>query len=464
MKKQLNILFKNHVEILLFFVCLLVLKNFQESILQIDSFNYISKSKFDFFSFNFWFSPRPVGFPLIIKIFGVDFLFCFFQTALYFLSWIFFYRTLKVVNPKIHKDPLLSIIILMVSFLNTPFDDLIFNIMTEPMNFSLILLIISCLFRLTIQFDNKIFSLFLFCLCYFSLLKDANNVMIPFFILSAFLISFPKKQLFVLALVMSMFLFYSWKGINNQDLGMYQRWVFPMFNNFGQRVLTHKDWEKFSDREHIPKSERGKLLELKGKWSSSDTHKFYRSLELSDFRFWFLKHGKTSYLRFLIGYPTDTVKIIVSGFKETYLDLLYFYEKETINTIKIMVLGPKETSYKVRVSGFKGFPGIGYYCFYIVFLFWILLKIFFTSWERLNTFRSFVLLFFSLFIMSFVVSSIYIIGDAMEIFRHTLPCVLVFFSSFLGLGVTLDKSSKGSLKTLSHQVFCFIKGYYGKSR
>ena len=439
----MDILFRNHVEILLSFACLLVLKNFQESILQIDSFTYISISDLDFFAFNFWFSSRPVGFPLIIKILGNDFLFCFFQTVLYLLSWIFFYRTLKVINPKIHKDPLLSIIILMVSFLNTPFDDSIFNIMTETINFSLILLIISCLFRLIVQFDNKIFSLFLFCLCYFSLLKDANNVMIPFFILSALLISFPKKQLSVLTLVISVFVFYSWKGVNNQDLGMYQRWVFPILTNFSQRVLTHKDWEKFSDREHVPKSERGKLLELKGKWGSSDSHSFHSSPELSGFRVWLLKHGKTSYLRFLIGYPINTVKTIISGFKKVHLRLLHLYEKETINIIKIMVLGSKEVPYKVRVSGFKGLPRIGY-CFYLFFLFWILLRVFFTSWECLKIFRSFILLSSSLFIMSFVVSSIYIVGDASEIFRHTLPCVLVFFISFLGLGLVLCKVSKVS--------------------
>ena len=411
MKKQLDILFKNHVEILLFFVLLIVLRNFQNShlqngILQMDSFRYISISKLDLFSLDFWFSSRPMGFPLIIKMFGTGFLFCIFQTVFYFLSWIFFYRSLKIINPKIHRDILLSIIVLMIAFLNTPFDDLIFNIMTEPINFSLILVIVSCLFRLIVQFDDKIFSLFLFCLSWFSLFKDGNNMMIPFFVLSAFLISFPKKQLSILSLVMSVFLFYSWKGINNQDLGMYQRWVFPMLNNFSQRVLTHKDWEKFSDREHIPKSE-GKLLEMKGKWAFSDSHKFYKSPEFSDFRVWFLKHGKTSYLRFLIGYPINTIKIIFSGFKS-----------------------------------------IPSYYFYLVFLFWILLKVFFTSWRALKAFRSFILLSFSLFIMSFAVSGIYIVGDAMEIFRHILPCILMFFISLLGLGVILDKTGKGSWKPL----------------
>ena len=454
MKKQLDVLFRNHVEILLSFACLIVLKNFQNSILQIDSFRYISISKLDFFSLDFWFSRRPMGFPLIIKMFGTDFLFCIFQTVFYFLSWIFFYRTLKIINSKIHRDFLLSIIILMIAFLNTPFDDLIFNIMTEPINFSLILIIVSCLFRLILKFDNKIFFLFLFCLCYFSLLKDANNIMIPFFVLSTFLISFPKKWLSILTLVMSVFLFYSWKGINNQDLGMYPRWGFPMLNNFGQRVLTHKDWEKFSDRERIPKSRGRGLLEMKGRWGSSNSHKFYKSPELSDFRVWLLKHGKTSYLRFLIGYPINTVKIIISGFKQAHLSLLYLYEKETVNTIKIMVFGSKEIPYKVKISGFKGLPSIGY-CFYLVFLFWILLKVFFTSWGHLKAFRSFLLLSFSLLIMSFAVSGIYIIVDAMEISRHTLPCVLVFFISLLGFGVVLDKTSKDSLKALADRAFHF---------
>ena len=463
MKKQWDILFRNHVEILLSFACLIVLENFQESILRPDSPSYIFVSKLDFFSLDFWFSRRPMGFPLVIKILGTDFLLCIFQTVLYLFSWIFFYRTLKIINPKIHRDILLSIVILMIAFLNTPFDDLIFSIMTEPINFSLILVIVSCLFRLIVQFDNKIFSLFLFCLCYFSLLKDANNIMIPFFVLSTFLISFPKKWLSILTLVMSVFLFYSWKGINNQDLGMYQRWVFPMLNNLSKRVLIYKDWEKFSDHEHIPKSERGKLLELKGKWASSNSHKFYKSSELSDFRVWLLKHGKTSYLRFLISYPINTVKIVVSGFKKVHLLLLYVYGKEIVNTIKIMVFGSKEIPYKVKISWFKGLPSIGY-CFYLVFLFWILLKVLCTSWGALKAFRSFILLSFSLFIMSFAVSNIYIISDASGIFRHILPCILMFFISLLGLGVILDKTDKGSLKAIADQVFCFIKRCYGKSR
>ena len=435
MKKQLDILFRNHIEIVLSFVFLLVLKNFQKSILKPDSFNYISISELDFFSIDFWFSSRPVGLPLVIKIFGADFLFCFFQTALYLLSWIFFYRTLKIINSKIHRDILLSIIILMIALLNTPFYYYRFSVLTESINFSLILFIVSYLFRLTIKFDNKIFSLFLFCLCCFSFLKDANNIMIPFFILSAFLISFPKKQLSILTLVMSVFLFYSWKGINNQDLGMGQRWIFPMLNNFGKRVLTHKDWEKFSDREHIPNSKEGKLLGMKGKWASSDDDIYYYSSELSDFRVWFIKHGRISYLRFLIAYPINTVKIVISGFKQAHLQLLYLYERENINSIKTIV------------SGFKGLPGIRYY-FYLVFIFWLLLKVFFTSWGYLKAFRSFILLFFYLFMMSFAVSVIYIIGDAMEILRHILPCILVFFISLLGLGVVLDKTNKASLISL----------------
>ena len=403
MKRQLDIFFRNHVEIVLFFACLFVLISSSEKHLASDSFKYISISELDFFSLDFWFSQRPMGFPLIVKMFGIDFLFCFFQTALYFLSWIFFYRTLRIINPKIHRDLLLSIVVLMIASLNTPFDDYHFFILAESINFSLILLIVSCLFRLIVQFDNKIFSLFLFCLCCFSILKDANNIMIPFFIASAFLISFPKKWLSVLVLVMSVFVFYSWKGINNQDLGIYQRWVSPMLNNFSKRVLTHKDWEKFSDRKHIPKSEKGKLLKLKGKWGSSDSHEFYKNSEFSDFRVWFLKHGKSSYLRFLIGYPINTIKIIFSGFK-----------------------------------------GIPSYYFYLFLLFWMLLKVISTSWGRLKDFRSFILLSFSLFIMSFAVSGIYIVSDAMEIFRHILPCILVFLISLLGLGVVLDKASKGS--------------------
>ena len=64
----------------------------------LDSKAYLSLAELSFLDPNFWLGWRPIGLPLIFKIMGTGFLFCVFQTLVYLFSWLFFYRSLKIVN------------------------------------------------------------------------------------------------------------------------------------------------------------------------------------------------------------------------------------------------------------------------------------------------------------------------------------------------------------------------------
>lgn len=80
-----------------------------------------------------------------------------------------------------------------------------------------------------------------------------------------------------------------------------RRWVFPLVNVIGQRVLTDPAACSYFEASGMPMSPA--LHDRAGKWASSDGFAAYHDPELADFRAWLVAHGKSTYMRWLLEHP-----------------------------------------------------------------------------------------------------------------------------------------------------------------
>ena len=252
----------------------------------------------------------------------------FFQITLYTFSWLFLYRTFRMINNNIHSDRFFGFTILWLSFLNnfifmpvTRFLDLndgylpeIINdarlfasynlhILTESSSLSFCLIIFALLLRMKYS-GAKFFFFLVPILILFPFLKD-TNALISFLLISfSYFLFFPshcfgvfefikrkvtgnKKEhtsspgfpsdlpttktilpLYTLSFIVSLTApFCVLFSVNNKNFGMKQRWIFPMLTNFGKRVMAHPDFINFAKSQGIPVSDT--LLKLKGKGPNS---------------------------------------------------------------------------------------------------------------------------------------------------------------------------------------------------
>lgn len=84
-----------------------------------------------------------------------------------------------------------------------------------------------------------------------------------------------------------------------------ERWLFPLLNVVGRRVLPSEERTTFWVAAGMPLS--APLLEMRGEFASGRDWAFYEAPELADFRGWIDASGRRTYLRDLVLHPVRTV-------------------------------------------------------------------------------------------------------------------------------------------------------------
>lgn len=92
---------------------------------------------------------------------------------------------------------------------------------------------------------------------------------------------------------------------------MDKRWVFPLGNVLGQRVLPDGERRHFFETRGMPASDA--VLGQAHKWASTDTFRLYRDPALADLRQWLTSRGKTTYLEYLVLHPKFTIGSVVQN-------------------------------------------------------------------------------------------------------------------------------------------------------
>jgi len=102
--------------------------------------------------------------------------------------------------------------------------------------------------------------------------------------------------------------------LSNANANLGQRWVFPLGNLIGQRVLPSGRAVSFFVRCGMPVSPA--LMHLAGKFANADDRFLYEDPGLADFRTWLLGSGKSCYTRWLISDPFPRLGEMFAQFEE----------------------------------------------------------------------------------------------------------------------------------------------------
>jgi hypothetical protein len=135
------------------------------------------------------------------------------------------------------------------------------------------------------------------------------------------LISWRRGLLYVSVLV-AIFGFALFSAEASQGPGMQKRWVFPLLNNIGQRILVDPDrTEEFRIR-GMPVDEA--LLRQRGMFASANDWAMYNDPQLEAFRTWLVAEGRRVYGQSLVRHPRRTIRDTWRGLQDVNTNYLAY--------------------------------------------------------------------------------------------------------------------------------------------
>ncbi len=94
-------------------------------------------------------------------------------------------------------------------------------------------------------------------------------------------------------------------ALNNLSAERGARWVFPLNNNVGKRILTNSEAARYFANCGMPVTPQ--LLSLAGSFANGQERAFYESPALQDYRAWLRERGKSCYMKYLLANPIKSV-------------------------------------------------------------------------------------------------------------------------------------------------------------
>jgi hypothetical protein len=124
----------------------------------------------------------------------------------------------------------------------------------------------------------------------------------------AFLFRWAKPQVLILA---AFFLFTFLLNNHNSEIG--GRWIFPLNNIVGRRVLLSSEAVTYLQSCGMPVTPA--LLSMVNNFGHSQDSAFYSNPALEDYRIWLGEHGKACYMKWLLSNPIRSVGQSLSQFQ-----------------------------------------------------------------------------------------------------------------------------------------------------
>lgn len=94
--------------------------------------------------------------------------------------------------------------------------------------------------------------------------------------------------------------------ISNYTADQGQRWVTPLYNVIGRRILVDPSVLEWFYQQGMPMD--AALMERRGHYAWDDDYRFYESPALEGFRKWFFSQGKRTYQKYLLTHLAGTVQ------------------------------------------------------------------------------------------------------------------------------------------------------------
>lgn len=275
-----------------------------------DTTAYLRISRQPLSNQNFWASSRPFAFPLLLKIARQNLqVTAALQLTLSIISWGLLALLLSsfIQTPWLNSFSFLWILFLSLSPRIAGWD---FIMLSESVSLSMFALFLSCGLLLLKAWNwARLLSLCVVAFL-FSFSRDTNAyllLMVGLLLLTALLLRWVDKRVLIL-----IFVFLGVFALNNATADLGKRWVFPLINVIGRRILpeqTKLEYLRLSC--DMPVSPA--LMAMTNKFANAQERAFYLDPQLEDFRIWLTTDGKNCYVRLLL---SDPVASIVEPLKE----------------------------------------------------------------------------------------------------------------------------------------------------
>ncbi len=282
-----------------------------------DSSDYITQSKAELFSFDFfapkprqWFAPRPFTLPLFLKLVDGDpYKMVLFQKVLYFISVVFISLTfIKFFQSKISK--ILHLCVLVFFFLWWNIVGWSYTILSESLSMTFLFAWLGTLFLYYKNQSTLNLVLIIFVSVLFSFTRDTWPYIILLFSILNFIVFIKKREEKVrvknsILVLFSVILFFVQDYTANQG----ERYKLPLFNSIVGRVVKKSEYLDWFKSKGMPTPlkivEDFKPIEnvdddaLRGVVYS----KYFDSTYTPLFN-WIVKDGKKTFQNFLLSHPS----------------------------------------------------------------------------------------------------------------------------------------------------------------
>lgn len=276
-----------------------------------DTTAYLRISQAPISNQEFWGDARPFVFPLLLKISSQNVsVATVFHLGLSILAWgclaWMVSESLRGVFLKFTSFGVL-LVLSMVRHLAS-WD---YVMMTESLSVTFLVLFLALGIWLVQKWTTYKVAFLLAASFFLAFTRDTNSyllLILAVMLILAVILHWMKPHALILAFsFVSIFLF------NNllSDIG--SRWVFPLNNLIGKRVLTNSSALTYFEVCGMPTS--SELLQLADTYANGQDRAFYVSPALEDYRVWLYSDGKSCYMKYLISNPVQNITAALEQFE-----------------------------------------------------------------------------------------------------------------------------------------------------
>jgi hypothetical protein len=275
-----------------------------------DTNSYMRVSRSPLSSHDFWSGGRPFVFPLLLKITGQDIqATAAVQLGLSIVSW----GALAWVLASLASTSWLALLSFSWMLLLSLIPHLAgwdFTMLSESLSISFSVLFVAS--GLWLLRGWRWYKVAVMCAAgvFMGFTRDTNIyllLILAILLLASVLLGWTGKRALVLAAVfMIIFL------LGNASANMGERWVSPLINIIGRRVLRDLSAQNYMESCGMPVTPE--LMRLRNEFASGQEGAFYNDPAMEGFRTWLLADGKGCYMRLLLSDPFHSLSAPLAEF------------------------------------------------------------------------------------------------------------------------------------------------------
>ena len=277
-----------------------------------DTVSYLRISNESILNDKFWGDGRPFVFPLLLKISNQDVeLASLLQLGFSILAWGFLAITISA-SMRTWWLQLFSFGMILSLSIVRHLASWDYVIMTESLSISWFVLFLAAGIWL-MQAWRGYKVLVLIIIGFFLAFTRDTNAYLLLMLAGMLILSILFRWMHVRALIPVIFLLIIFYLSNfSSDHG--GRWIFPLNNSIGQRVLTNPQALDYFEACGMPVTPE--LLAQTGEFANGNDRAFYTDPALEEYRIWLKEHGKSCYMKWLVSDPARSVGDTFAQFQE----------------------------------------------------------------------------------------------------------------------------------------------------